>query len=81
MCFRGSQGEKGKCFILSSNTQVSEPSCFRTLCCIFFFLFPLCWVFTAVDKLFLVVASEGHSPVEVPGLLIAGASLVAEHRL
>ena len=31
--------------------------------------------------LFLVVASEGYSPVAVHGLLIAVASLVVEHRL
>ena len=82
MCFLGSQGEKGKCFTPSSNTQLSEPSCFRTLCSMFFF-FPcagssLLW---AVDKLFLVVASKGHSLVVVHRLFIAGASLVAEHRL
>ena len=35
----------------------------------------------AVDKLFLVVASKGHSLVVVHRLFIAGASLVAEHRL
>ena len=39
---------------------------------IFIYLFWLCWVFVAVHGLSLVAA---------PGLLIAVASLVAEHRL
>ena len=46
-----------------------------------FFSFSLLLGLHCCGQLFLVVASEGHSLVEVPGLLIAGASLVAEHRL
>ena len=38
----------------------------------------LCWVFVAMCRLSLVVASRGYSPAEVQGLLIAVASLV-EH--
>ena len=41
----------------------------------------LCWVFVAVSGLSLVAASEGYSLVVVRGLLIAVASLVAEHWL
>ena len=41
----------------------------------------LCWVFVAVSGLSLVAASEGYSLVAVRGLLIAVASLVAEHWL
>ena len=44
----------------------------------------LCWVFVAAWAFSLVVASRGHSPlslVMVRGLLIAVASLVAEHWL
>ena len=41
----------------------------------------LCWVFIAVEGLFPVVMSRGHSLVAVLGLLTAGASCVAEHRL
>ena len=39
------------------------------------------WVFVAVCRLSLVVASGGYSLVAVHGLLIAVASLVSEHRL
>ena len=39
------------------------------------------WVFVVAHGLSLVVASGGSSPVEVRGLLIAVALLVAEHRL
>ena len=42
----------------------------------------LCWVFVATRGLSLVAASGGGLPfVEVRGLLIAVASLVAEHGL
>ena len=47
----------------------------------FFFFFWLCWVFVAVRRLSLVVASAGLLFVVVRGLLIAVASLFAEHRL
>jgi len=39
------------------------------------------WVFVAVPGLSLVAESRGYSLVAVSGLLIAVASLVAEHRL
>ena len=45
-----------------------------------FIYFWLCWVFVAACGLSLVAASGGYS-VAVRGLLIAVASLVAEHRL
>ena len=48
---------------------------------IYLFIFWLCWVFVAVRGLSLVVASGGYSFIAVCGLLIAVASLVAEHRL
>ena len=48
----------------------------------FFFKFSwLCWVFTAAHRFSLVSVSEGYSLVAVCRLLIAVASLVAEHRL
>ena len=81
VCFLGSQGEKGKCFTPSSNTQLSEPSYFRTLCSIFFFPCAGSSLLWAVDNLFLVVASKGHFLVAVHRLFIAGASLVAEYCL
>ena len=46
-----------------------------------FFYFWLCWVFLAAHGLSLVVESRGCSLVVVRGLLIAVASLVAEHGL
>ena len=46
---------------------------------ILFIYFWLRWVFVAVRRLSLVVASGVYSPLR--GLLIAVASLVAEHRL
>ena len=45
-----------------------------------FIYFWLCWVFVAARGLSLVAASGDYS-VAVHGLLIAVASLVAEHRL
>ena len=39
------------------------------------------WVFAAVNRLSLVVASRGYSLAEVRGFLIVMASLVAEHGL
>ena len=44
-------------------------------------IYRLCWVFVAVRGLSLVAASWGHFLVVVLGLLIAVASLVAEHGL
>ena len=47
-----------------------------------FYLFIwLCWVFTAECRLSPAAVSGGYSLVAVCGLLIAAASLVAEHRL
>ena len=46
-----------------------------------FVYFWLHWVFAAARGLSLVVARGGLHFVAVHGLLIAGASLVAEHRL
>ena len=48
---------------------------------ILFIYFWLCWVFVAAHGLSLVVASRGYSSVVVHRLLIAVASLVAEHGL
>ena len=45
----------------------------------FIFYFWLLWVFVAVHRLSLVAVSGGHS--SLCGLLIAVASLLAEHRL
>ena len=39
------------------------------------------WVFVAVNRLSLVVASRSYSLAEVHGFLIVMASLVAEHGL
>ena len=47
----------------------------------FIFNFLLCWVFVAVHGLSLVAVSGDYSLVVVLWLLIAVASLVAEHRL
>ena len=46
-----------------------------------FFIFWLCWVFVAARGLSLVLVSGELLFVEVHGLLIAVASLVAEHGL
>ena len=46
-----------------------------------FISFWLHWVFIVAHRLSLVAASGGYSLVVVHGLLIAVASLVAEHRL
>ena len=46
-----------------------------------FFSFCLCWVFVAVGGFSLVSASQSYSLFAVLGLLIAVASVVAEHRL
>ena len=46
-----------------------------------FIYFWLCWVFIAVHRLSLAAVNAGYSLVVVFGLLIAVASLVAEHRL
>ena len=43
--------------------------------------FWLCWVFVAVHRLSLVVASRGYSVVAVHKLLIVVASLVVAHGL
>ena len=48
---------------------------------IYLFIFWLCWVFVAARRLSLVAASGGLCFFVVCGLLIAGASLVAEHGL
>ena len=47
----------------------------------FIYLFWLHWVFVALHGLSLVVASGRVLFIAVHGLLIAEASLVAEHRL
>ena len=47
---------------------------------IFIYLWPCC-VFVALRRLSLVVESGGYFLDAVHGLLIAGASLLAEHRL
>ena len=42
--------------------------------------FWLCWVFISVYRLSLVAEIGGYSSIEVCQLLIAVASLVAEHK-
>ena len=44
-----------------------------------FIYFWLCWVFVAVQAFPLVAASGGYSLIVVHGLLIAMASVFAEH--
>ena len=46
----------------------------------FIYLFLLYWVFVAVRAFSLVVASGGYCSLQVCWLLVAVASLVAEHR-
>ena len=46
-----------------------------------FIYFCLCWVWVDVHRLSLVVAIGSYSVAAVCGLLIVGASLVAEHGL
>ena len=41
----------------------------------------VCWVFAAVHRLSLVVASRGNSLVPIHRLLMVVASLVAEHKV
>ena len=48
---------------------------------LFFFFLLQSLVYVALLGLFLVAARGGYSPVAVPGLLTAVASLVAKHRL
>ena len=48
---------------------------------LFIIYFWLCWVFVAARGLSLVAASGGYSMLQLRGLLIAVASLIAEHRL
>ena len=48
---------------------------------VFFFYCCLCWVFTVAWAFSLVGAGRGHSLGAVHGLLIVGASLVADHGL
>ena len=47
----------------------------------YLFVYWLSWVFDAVLRLFSSFGQRGLLFVEVPGLLIVVASLVAEHRL
>ena len=51
--------------------------------CFYFFIFTfwLCWVFVAACGLFSSCGERGPLFIAVRGLLIAVASLVAEHRL
>ena len=46
-----------------------------------FIYFWLCWVFGAVFRLSLIVASGGYSLLVVGRLLIAEASVTVKHRL
>ena len=48
---------------------------------LFTFYFWLCWVFAVAHRLFSSCCEQGLLFVAVRGLLIAVASLVAEHRL
>ena len=48
---------------------------------IYFIYLWLCWVFVAMHGLSLVAASRGYSLLRLHGLLLAVASLVAEHGL
>ena len=45
----------------------------------YYFCFWLCWVFAAVHEFSLVLESRDYTLVAVHQLLIAAASLVAEH--
>ena len=47
----------------------------------FFFFFWLFWIFVAASGLSIVTVKRGYSLVAVHRLLIAVASLAAEHRL
>ena len=60
----------------SSELRAHQPQSYQES----FFLW-LHWVFLAVRRLSLVVASEGYSLVAVLWLPIVVASLVAKHRL
>ena len=53
-----------------------DPLCLFLIC-----LLLLCWLFVAVCGLSAAAVSRDHSPAAVRGLLIAVASLVAEHGL
>ena len=53
---------------------------FYLFVCLFIYLW-LCWVFVAARGLSLVAVSGGLLFIAVHSLLIAVASLVAEHRL
>ena len=53
----------------------------RVCVCLIFIYFWLHWVFVAVHGLSLVAESQGWSPVAEHRLLVAVASLVAEHVL
>ena len=59
----------------------SERIHFGILFSLSFIYFWLHWVFFMTCRLSLVAASKGSSLVAVCGLLIAAASLVADHRL
>ena len=54
---------------------------FFTLLLKYFIYFWLCWVFTAVCRLSLVVVSRGLLFTVIWGLLIVEASFVGEHGL
>ena len=47
---------------------------------ILFIYFWLCWVSIAAHRFSLVAMSRDHSAVEMHGLLVVVASLVAEHK-
>ena len=66
----------GSTWIIQANLSISKLLVFfkKNL-----FYFWLCWVFTAVSRLSLVAVSRGYLLVAVPRLLIAVASLIAEH--
>ena len=54
--------------------------CFKKIIILFVY-FWLYWVFVAVRAFSLVAASGGYSSLQVCRLLVAVASLVAQHRL
>ena len=56
-----------------------HPVPFKNFVCLFYFW--LCWVFITACSVFPIVASGDYSLIVVCRLLIAVASLVAQHKL
>ena len=67
------------CFLFFFFFFTRSQHLYLSLFVLIFSYFRLCWVLVAVYELSLVAVSRGYSQVAVYGLLIAVASLVAEH--